>query len=1021
MSPRRRRPRRRPAAPTKADAEATGVYRPGSVADDRTIDHTGSAGATDHDLTIDDPRASKGLPRGATIQYFGDYELQKELGRGGMGVVYKAVQVSLNRPVAIKMIKAGVLADAAELQRFQNEAEAVALLDHAGIVPVYEVGEHNGQRYFSMKLVEGGNLANQLATMKTNPGAAATLLAKTAEAVHHAHMRGILHRDLKPANILVDPEGHPHVTDFGLAKRVEGDIEMTLSGAILGTPAYMSPEQAIGRRGSITTASDVYGLGAILYALLAGKAPFGGDSVMDTLDAVRTRPPEPPRKFNPNTPLDLETICLKCLEKDPRRRYASAHELASDLTNWLESRPITARRVGATERACLWCKRKPAIAGLAAAVVLAVVFGTGAVIVVQTGSNRALGKKNGELQSTNAKLEKQRARSEEREKQAIDAVNRFGKAVGTEPALKNSADLAELRKRLMKEPLAFFKDLRDSLQADGDTRPESLERLAQASFDLGTLANQIGDKRDALIAHRESLAIRQKLADANPIVSKYRGKLADSLNRVGHLHGEAARQTEALAAFRSELAIRRELVADHPTVAEYRSGEAFALDSLGGYLAKFGKPDDALAAYRSSLAIARKLVAEYPSDANYQTQLAACHGNLAVLLREMYGPADSLEDFRSALAIQQKLSAADPESTFIRNNLFAMHMNIARTLELMGNKHDALESVESALKIGQKLAEDNPTVTDFQRRLANVYSAIGGLTESKPVESMKAQQAALTIRLKLVKNHPGVPDFESEVGGVLNNMARVHLYANEFVEARARLREAITWQRKALASNPANPTYRQFLGAHMRNLLLAAQRLGDSDTEAEANRELDLLGLTDPVKKALDERLAAIIAGKPRPTDQAELLKLAQRAHEKALHATATGFWAEALATDPKLGDDRKAQHRYYAASDAARAAGGKGRDDPKPDDDARAKLRAQALGWLKAELSAWKRHSMTAEPGNKDTVARAMTHWKANVDFASIHDEAELAKLPEAERKEWQSLWAEVESRLKRLEGGKP
>ena len=215
-----------------------------------------------------------------------------------------------------------MLADEAELRRFQNEAEAVALLDHAGIVPVYEVGEHEGQKYFSMKLIEGGNLAEQLAAFVDNPRAAATLLAEAAEAVHHAHMRGILHRDLKPANILLDADGHPHVTDFGLAKRVEADVELTASGVILGTPAYMSPEQATGHRGTITTATDVYGLGAILYALLAGKAPFGGESVIQTLDAVRSRPPEPPSRVNAKVPRDLETICLKCLEKDPRRRYA---------------------------------------------------------------------------------------------------------------------------------------------------------------------------------------------------------------------------------------------------------------------------------------------------------------------------------------------------------------------------------------------------------------------------------------------------------------------------------------------------------------------------------------------------------------------------------------------------------------------------------------------------------------------------------------------------------------------------
>ena len=557
--------------PTPGDPEATGAHIAGPVANTAPLPHDATSDWTpDPNLptrTSDGHEATPDLPHGATVRYFGDYEIQKELGRGGMGVVYKARQVSLNRPVALKMIKAGALADEAELRRFQNEAEAVALLDHAGIVPVYEVGEHDGQNYFSMKLVEGGNLADQLPTFEANPRAAATLLAETAEAVHHAHMRGILHRDLKPANILIDAEGHPHVTDFGLAKLIESDVELTASGAIMGTPSYMSPEQASGRRASITTATDVHGLGAILYALLTGKAPFGGDSLIDTLQAVKERPPVSPRSVNANVPRDLETICLKCLEKDPRRRYASAQALADDLRSWLDSRPIAARRVGPAERAWLWCKRKPAVAALAAAVVLAAVGGTAAVIVVQTRANRLLEKKNLDLQASNTKLAEQRARAQDRETQAIDAVKRFGDAIEGEKELKNNPALDGLRKRLLNEPLAFFKDFRARLQSDRDTTPQSLARLAHASFDLGKLTGQIGDKQNALIAYREALPILQKLADANPADTEYQRDLAKSYNSIGFVLDEIGKTDEGLKALDSALAIRQKLADANPTVA----------------------------------------------------------------------------------------------------------------------------------------------------------------------------------------------------------------------------------------------------------------------------------------------------------------------------------------------------------------------------------------------------------------------------------------------------------------------
>jgi WD40 repeat protein len=360
--------------------------------------------------------AGNGLRPGDRIQYFGDYEIHEELGRGGMGVVYRARQMSLNRQVALKMIKGGVLADDVELRRFQNEAEAVAQLDHPGIVPVYEVGEHQGQRYFSMKLVPGGSLGGRLDAYKDDPRAAAALLVEVARAVEHAHVRGILHRDLKPANILLDGQGKPHVTDFGLAKKLEESIELTQSGAVMGTPAYMAPEQSLGRRGAVTTASDVYGLGALLYSVLTGRAPFQGDSVIDTLQAVRERLADPPSRLNRKIPRDLEVICLKALEKDPRRRYASARELADDLNRLLKGEPVTARRISMLARGRMWCMRRPAIAGLSAALVLVALVGLAAAGTQWRAAvaNADVAQRNAAAASANAE------RAMKSEKEAVD-------------------------------------------------------------------------------------------------------------------------------------------------------------------------------------------------------------------------------------------------------------------------------------------------------------------------------------------------------------------------------------------------------------------------------------------------------------------------------------------------------------------------------------------------------------------------------------------------------------------------
>jgi predicted Ser/Thr protein kinase len=315
----------------------------------------------------------------ATLRYIGDYELQEEIGRGGMGVVFRARQAGLNRTVAVKMILAGQYAGPEERLRFQREAEAAAQLQHPNIVAIHEVGEHEGRSYFSMDFIEGKNLSAVLKEGKLPPAKAAALLKTLAGAVHFAHQRGTLHRDLKPQNILVGSDGQPHILDFGLARPVEREAGLTRTGDVMGSPSYMPPEQAMGRIGDIGPASDVYALGAILYETITGSPPFTGGTAIDVLTQVINQDPAPLRKHNPNVPADLETICLKCLEKRPERRYHSARALAEELERFLNFEPILARPASRLRKGWSWAQRNPWVFaagfGLAAMALACVAYG----------------------------------------------------------------------------------------------------------------------------------------------------------------------------------------------------------------------------------------------------------------------------------------------------------------------------------------------------------------------------------------------------------------------------------------------------------------------------------------------------------------------------------------------------------------------------------------------------------------------------------------------------------------------
>jgi len=812
-----------------------------------------------------DPSATPAASESTSIRYFGDYEIVREIARGGMGVVFQARQNSLNRPVALKMILAGQLADDTDVRRFYIEAEAAANLDHPGIVPIYEVGQHEGQHYFSMGFVEGQSLSQRLARGLLPAREAAELIRRVSEAIEYAHRRGVIHRDLKPANILLDANGDPRVTDFGLAKKVQGDSGLTGSGQIMGTPSYMPPEQARGKRGDVGPAADVYALGATLYALVTGRPPFQAASVMDTVIQVISEDPVPPRRLNVSVPRDLETICLKCLEKERSRRYGSAAALGEDLRRFLVGEPVLARPVSQVERGWRWCKRNPWLAGAigsAAALLVAV-----AVLSLRYAAdrNRAATKIAGlaaDLKKENqiandearrasdearrANVEAQRA--EEREVLAIDAVKKFRDAVHTHPELKNHPELDSLRKALLKEPLAFFQMLRDQLQADRDASSGNLKRLADANFDLARTTEEIGSIPDAIRSYAESIALHDRIGRDRPADIGCQNHLAQSHNSIGLLLRATGRPAEALSSLRRGLEIFERLARENPSVVQFEDDLAGGYLNIGNVLRATGHPADALASYRRGLEIVDRLARGHPADTRVQDDQALSHNNIGNVLADMGRSADALASSQRALAIHKRLAQDNPAVDRFQSGLAADHDNIGVQLNALGRRTDALDSHRRGLEIFERLSRNHPTVTHFQEDLAICHMNVGVLLDGmgQKSEALTSHRQALAIYERLAREHPTVPNYRSNLGGVLNNIAKLEMDHGRFREARAALEQAISHQRAALASLPRHPVYRRFLRNHLSNLVGAHRVLNQPAEAARAAREWATLARGNP-------------------------------------------------------------------------------------------------------------------------------------------------------------------------------
>jgi serine/threonine-protein kinase len=953
--------------------------------------------------------------------------------RGGLGAVFVALDGEFNREVALKQILDAHADDPTSRQRFLVEAEITGGLEHPGIVPVYGLGAYqDGRPYYAMRFIQGDSLKDAVAGFHADPGlrsdparrslAFRRLLRRFTDvcnAIEYAHARGVLHRDIKPGNIIVGKYGETLVVDWGLAKALgHADPEAgertlmpslssgsadTLPGSAIGTPAYMSPEQARGDLDALGPRSDVYSLGGTLYCLLTGKPPFEGDDPGAILQRVQTGDHPRPRQLDPSIDPALEAVCLTAMALKPDDRYASCRALADDLERWLADEPVTAYAEPFSRRARRWMKRNRLLVASASAALVMAAIGLGVISAVQTRARNDLAAKN-------VALVAQRRRAEANEAQAIDAVKRFRDAVVENPELKNDPGLDELRKALLKEPLVFFRSLRNRLQADRDTRPEALARLGSASFSLGGLADEIGDKQDALTAYLESREIFQRLADAHPTVTEYQNNLARIHNNSGNLLRATGKPEEALAAYEQARAMFQKLADANPTVTEYQNSLANIHNSIGILLNETGKPTEALAAYEQALSIQQKLADANPTVTRYQSDLGISHNNIGALLNETGKPTEAMAAYEQALSIQQKLADANPTVARYQISMASIHFNIGYLLRATGKPTEALAAYEQSLSIQQKLADANPTVTRYQSDLAFSHNNIGVLLKAtgKPTEALAAYERALEIQRSLAREHPESPRYASSLGGALSNIALIDLDARQFDVARDRFREAIIWQKKALAANSRDPTYRQFMTNHLIGLVRAARGLNDPDLAAKAQRELVELKATDPRFAEMDARLKNVLGGES-PKDNAERLTLAQRASDVGRYVAAARLWADALEADPKLAADRRAQHCYNAACAASLAASGVGKGEPAPDDAAKARLRRQALDWLEAELGVWAKYIASGTPQQRAAIVRTLRHWQDDADLASIRDAKALDALPEAERAAWRELWARV------------
>jgi serine/threonine-protein kinase len=742
-------------------------------------------------------RSVAGFPR-----QFGEYDLLEEIGRGGMGLVYKARQRSADRFVALKVIRNdrmdGLSADVREtmIGRFRTEAHAAALLEHDNIVTVYDVGEVDGHHYYSMRYVEGSSLVEMLCDGPIANRRAAEYMEPVARAVHVAHQSGVLHRDLKPHNVIVDAKSQrPLVADFGLAKLLEGHDHITHDGDVIGTPSYMSPEQSTDST-QVTTLSDVYALGATLYHLLTGKPPFQAATVVETIRLVSERDPVAPSVLNPRIDSDLETICLKCLQKDASKRYGSAEALADDLAHYLKNEPILARPVGRVERVIRWCRRNPATATASAAAMLFLSVALAASIVGYLQTKAALA--DAEFSGTEAR--EALVQVEERDRQNRATVDELFTEV-SENVLLNQPGMQDLRKSLLQRTLKHYQRFVRQRGRDDSLKAE----LASTWFRIGRISAEVDTLEASLVSYREAQQLQSAIATERPDDMDSLEELARTVNAVGITLQVMDRSDQALASFQEAKQLRARLLETDPQNKEHQRTLANSIMNIGLAEKAMGNFTTARDHLTRSQTMRRKLRTD---TGDKQESLLNDFGmgayNLANLEieDESHGNLDRAEEYlNEAVSAFKVLESVDQRDLENSNRL-------AFCYRLLGDlSEDALERAgmyRQAAETLSQLADENPRVFTFREDLAGVILELGrveyGQGRYDAAEEAFARSADLLE--PLVANSDEARSYQPNYASALQALSAVQIRLERPSQAMKNLEVARRYLAKLIEHGP---------------------------------------------------------------------------------------------------------------------------------------------------------------------------------------------------------------------------